>query len=409
MKNHILMAMCFWFGLSAAHAQDNKQLSPISLTLSQAVDVAWQRAISAKEASGLVNRQTAEKIAAQRYWAKSPSIELSRREDRHQTNSGAQETEIGISVPIWLWGQRKAQNDLATSSLDKAKLNLAAVRLHIAGEVREAIWALNEAEANYEQITFLLQNLSSVLHDVDRRVKAGDLARSDSMIAQSEQLAALSSQSEAALQLKAQKSRWATLMGSALPLATQVSAELPHANSSISNHPFFLLATQATDEARKKLSLAEISKRDTPELKFGMRQDISAKSLPSQKSLQIALRIPLGSADRHLPVLAAALSELEVASAQEMRTLEYLMSEHQLAKEGLSNANLQLQSAKQRSDLLTERTQLIEKSFKAGETSLPDYLRAMSMSTSAQNAYQRQIIKTHLAIARFNQSLGVTP
>jgi outer membrane protein TolC len=100
---------------------------------------------------------------------------------------------------------------------------------------------------------------------------------------------------------------------------------------------------------------------------------------------------------------------VEVTTTHEQRTRERIESEHELAKQALNIATQQLQSAKQRSDVLAERTTLIEKSFKAGETSLPDFLRALSLSSQAQSAYLRQVAKTHFATARFNQSLGVTP
>jgi outer membrane protein TolC len=140
-----------------------------------------------------------------------------------------------------------------------------------------------------------------------------------------------------------------------------------------------------------------------------MRQDISARNQPSQSSLIVGFRLPLGTSDRNRPLLTGALTDLEVAETQEQRTRERIESEHELAKGALAFAQQQLQSNKQRADLLNERTALIEKSFKAGETSLPDYLRAVLLSAQAQTAYLRQISKTHLAAARFNQSLGATP
>lgn len=407
MKSHIVMAMCLWLGISAAHAQDKQHTTTV--TLAHAVNSAWERAVAAKEASGQLRRADADRSAAQRLWAKSPSLEYSQRDNRHQADTGLKETEVGVVWPVWLWGQRNAQNALAASALTKADHNAQFVRLKVATEVRESIWLLKEAEAEYNEAVLLTETLTRLAEDVDRRVSVGDLARADSMVAHGERLAALALQSETSQKLSIARARWLNLTGLPKPLSTEAAAEQPASLKSAAEHPEILLAVQSADEAKKKLELAEASNRESPEFKVGMRQDISARNQPGQSSLIVGFRLPLGTSDRNRPLIAAALTDVEVAETQEHRTRERIESEYELAKQSLTFAQQQLQSAKQRADLLNERTALIEKSFKAGETSLPDYLRAVSLSAQAQTAYLRQISKTHLATARFNQSLGVTP
>ena len=407
MKSHIVMAMCLWLGVSAAHAQDKQHTTTVTLT--HAVDSAWERAVVAKEASGQLRRADADKSAAQRLWAKPPSLQYSQRDNRHQTDTGLKETEVAVVWPVWLWGQRNAQNALAASALNKADHNAQFVRLQIATAVRESIWLLKEAEAEYNEAVLLTETLTRLAEDVDRRVNVGDLARADSMVAHGERLAALALQSESSQKLSTARARWLNLTGLSTPLSTEAAAEQPSSLKSATEHPEVLLAIQSADEAKKKLELAEASNRESPEFKLGMRQDISARNQPSQSSLTVGFRLPLGTGDRNRPLLAAALTDVEVAEIQEQRTRERIASEYELAKQALTIGQQQLQSAKQRADLLNERTALIERSFKAGETSLPDYLRAVSLSFQAQTAYLRQISKTHLATARFNQSLGVTP
>jgi hypothetical protein len=52
---------------------------------------------------------------------------------------------------------------------------------------------------------------------------------------------------------------------------------------------------------------------------------------------------------------------------------------------------------------------LIDKSFRAGETALPEMLRALAAAASAESAYARQQIHHQLAIARLEQALGLLP
>jgi len=407
MKSHILMVMCLCLWGGVAPAQD-KQHTP-SVTLSQAVNSAWARAVVAREATGQLTKADADKSAAQRLWAKSPSLEYSQRDNRLQADTGLKETEVGVVWPVWQWGQRGAQNTLAASALTKADHNAQFVRLKLAAEVREAIWMTKDAEVEYGEAVLLAETLTRLARDVDRRVSAGDLARVDSLVAHGERLAALALQSEASQKLSAMLARWLNLTGLRTPLSTEAATEQPSALKSFIAHPELLLSIQSADEAKKKLELVEASNREAPELKVGMRQELAARTQPGQSTLIVGFRLPLGTSDRNRPLLAAALTDVEVSTTQEQRTHERIESEHELAKQALTFAQQQLQSAKERADLLNERTALIEKSFKAGETSLPDYLRAVSLSSQAQTAYLRQISKTYLATARFNQSLGVMP
>lgn len=407
MKSHILMVMCLCLWGGVAPAQDKQHTS--SVTLSQAVNSAWARAVVAREATGQLTKADADKSAAQRLWAKSPSLEYSQRDNRFQADTGLKETEVGVVWPVWQWGQRGAQNTLAASALTKADHNAQFVRLKLAAEVREAIWMTKDAEVEYGEAVLLAETLTRLARDVDRRVSAGDLARVDSLVAHGERLAALALQSEASQKLSAMLARWQNLTGLRTPLSTEAATEQPSALKSVIAHPELLLSIQSADEAKKKLELVEASNREAPELKVGMRQELAARTQPGQSTLIVGFRLPLGTSDRNRPLLAAALTDVEVSTTQEQRTHERIESEHELAKQALTFAQQQLQSAKERADLLNERTALIEKSFKAGETSLPDYLRAVSLSSQAQTAYLRQISKTYLATARFNQSLGVMP
>lgn len=407
MKSHILMVMCLCLWGGVAPAQDNQHTS--SVTLSQAVNSAWARAVVAREATGQLTKADADKSAAQRLWAKSPTLEYSQRDNRFQADTGLKETEFGVVWPVWQWGQRGAQNTLAASALTKADHNAQFVRLKLTAEVREAIWMIKDAEVEYGEAVLLAETLTRLASDVDRRVSAGDLARVDSLVAHGERLAALALQSESSQKLSAMLARWQNLTGLRTPLSTEAAAEQASALKSVIAHPELLLSIQSADEAKKKLELLEASNREAPEFKVGMRQELAARTQPGQSTLIVGFRLPLGTSDRNRPLLASALTDVEVSTTQEQRTHERIESEHELAKQALTFAQQQLQSAKQRADLLNERTALIEMSFKAGETSLPDYLRAVSLSSQAQTAYLRQISKTYLATARFNQSLGVMP
>lgn len=62
-----------------------------------------------------------------------------------------------------------------------------------------------------------------------------------------------------------------------------------------------------------------------------------------------------------------------------------------------------------RAALMRERAQLIAKSFQAGESPLPELLRALGAAAQADTASARQQAAVQLARDRLQQALGQLP
>ena len=157
------------------------------------------------------------------------------------------------------------------------------------------------------------------------------------------------------------------------------------------------------------MELVRRSRRDAPELTVGLRQDVPGRAEASQGSLVVGLRLPFGTDDRNRPLEAAALSELDVAQTHEQRLRERVDSEIAAARDALRSGQAQLDTETTRGRLLRERAALIDKSFRAGETPLPDLLRALAAAAQADSAAARQTAALGLARARLQQTLGLLP
>jgi outer membrane protein TolC len=140
-----------------------------------------------------------------------------------------------------------------------------------------------------------------------------------------------------------------------------------------------------------------------------MRQERPGQGAGLQSSVVVALRVPLGGQVYQQPRIAAALGELDVAQTQVLRTRQRLTAEVILAQSQLSLSLAQLQAERERAQLLAERARLIDKSFRAGETALPEMLRALAAAVSAESALARQQINYQTAISRLEQTLGLLP
>jgi len=381
----------------------------VTITLRDALDAAWQRSVSARETDGQRRRAEADRATAGSFWAAPPSLEVIHRDDRLQSNAGKRETEIGVAVPLWLPGQRVARSDTAEAGVAQAQAAEQVARLRLAGELREAAWQLAGLQAEAAQADSQAQALKQLTDDVERRVRAGDLARADALAAQAEQLAASALQSDVRQRLQSARARWTLLTGlTAAPdlMATIVTDGAPAAAAA---HPELQLASQSTALAGKRVDLMRHSRREAPDLIVGVRQDVGGRGESSQGSMVVGLRLPFGTDDRNRPLEAAALTELDVAETQERRLRERLDSDAATARDGLRSAEAQLEAETTRAGLLRERATLIDKSFRAGETPLPDLLRALSAASQADSSAARQTAALGLARAQLQQTLGLLP
>jgi len=424
-------------------------------SLQEALAAAWQRSVAARENEGRRQRAQAEGEAAKPLWAGPPALEISHRNDRLQGHAGQRELEIGVSVPLWLPGQRAATASTAQAASAQAEAAEQAERLHLAGELREAAWLLLALEAEAAQATAHTLALRQLAADVERRVQAGDLARADALAAQAEHLAAAAQQAETGLRLQAARARWTLLTGLVAapdlgaghqaPVNDTVSERTSHkANarasekasergsekpsdhsvapgtamtpgvtqppaSHLEQHPQWLLARQTTTLARQRVELLRLSNRDAPELSLGLRQDIPGRGAGSQGSLGVALRLPLATEARNRPQQVQALTELALAEAQAQRLRERLDSDLTQAHQALQAEEARLRAEAERARLLRERAALIDKSFRAGESALPDLLRALHAAAQAGGAVSRQTAARGLALARLQQALGLLP
>ncbi|GCL64734.1 TolC family protein [Pseudaquabacterium pictum] len=160
------------------------------MTLRAALDAAWQRAVAARETEGQRRRAEADRAVASSLWAAPPSLALSHRDDRLHRAAGRRETEIGIAMPLWLPGQRTARAGTAEAAAALAQAAEQVARLRLAGDLRESGWQLAALQAELVQADTQAQSLKQLADDVERRVRAGDLARADALAAQAEHLAA---------------------------------------------------------------------------------------------------------------------------------------------------------------------------------------------------------------------------
>lgn len=374
--------------------------------MSQAIEAAWQRSLEASEAGGQQRLAQAEQAAAGAWLAAAPALELQQREGRRHSDS--RETELGLTLPLWRPGQRVMAGQAAQAEIDWAAAAEQAARWRLAGAVREAAAAVR-TQAAEAGLTGLRQGLLQRLSDdVARRVKAGELAPTDALAARADLAEAEAQDAEARQRLQALRSRWQLLTG--LVGLPEAAAEPPStATLRLDEHPELRLALQTLERARQRLALVQTQRDAAPELGLSWRQERPGQGAATQHSVALGLRLPFGGEAHSRPRLSAALAEQDLAYTLVQRSRERLGVELELARSQLLSSREQGRLGDERAALLRERAGLIMASFNAGETALPELLRALAAAAQAETSAARQQAAIGLALARLQQAAGTLP
>lgn len=397
MKRPIVIAAS-WLLAAASQAQ----------TLGAALEQAWSRhpqalAFSAREAEAHARADLAAGLTPT-----PPSLSLSNVSDRLNADAGKDAWELELAVPLWLPGQRAARAQEAGRAADEVTARRHALRLQLAGELREAWWALDSARQALALATQREAAARALEADVARRFKLGELARVDANLAQNERLAAEGETLDAESALRQAEQSYQTLTGADAPaqLTEETAAALPGTDAS---HPQLAAAQTLAQLAQARLKVAEQTRRDAPELALRLERERGDFNAPYAHSVGIKLTVPFSSGARVRQDTAAAQAESlqaegELALAQQRLTLEA-----ERARWALDVARQQLDKAQERRRVTADSLHLAEKAFVLGESDLSTLLRARLAMREADAFFNRQHSARLAGVSRLNQSLGVMP
>jgi len=377
----------------------------------QAVDAAWARSPLNVEAQGRQRVAQAARQVADSWLVAPPSLNVGQREGVSSTSRGERETELGVSLPLWRWDQRARSQASAAAETAWADASQQVARWRVAGLVREAAARVRLAQADLLQVDAQHQLLAKLAEDVARRVRAGDLAPSDELAAKAELLGWEAQNSQARWSLQAEMSAWQTLTGlTALPLAEPIAipGAVQATTDDLAGHPEAQLANLEVERARARVASASQLAGAAPELGVSWRQERANLGV-TQSSVALSMKLPLGTATHRQPQLAAALAAQDTALAEQAQTQRHLSAQLGLAQAHWANTQAQATTEQERARLLRQRGQWLQRSFAAGETALPDLLRALTAAAQAEAASARQQAALTQAWARLQHAQGLMP
>ncbi|QLF92415.1 TolC family protein [Pseudomonas sp. ABC1] len=383
-------------------------------TLQQAFEAAWALQPESASADAFEQASQARRKAAQSWLADGMSLELSTKGDQLNRNQGEREHEAGLAMPLWLPGERSRSGALADAQAQANGSRYAAARLRTAGEVRQQYWQWLLAAQLQSLASDRVEDARRLADDVERRVRAGEQAQTDRQQAQAALAQVELELSEADSTLEEARLQFQALTGSPLPARASsaiVAEASPDAEDerALASHPRLTELADQAEAAQRQAELAGVQSRGNPELRLtatNARDDSRARY---DQSLTLGLSIPLGSPSRQRAQRAQAEGEAIEALVQKQRQQELLGAELRASRLKLKAAQQRAEIAEQRASLLQSSRAAIEKSYRLGESGLPDRLRIEAEAREAS----RQAVIARLTLARENsmlrQALGLLP
>jgi len=345
--------------------------------------------------------------------AEQPLADAPRANVKYQTDLigsdlGYREWEGGVELPLWLPGQADSFAREAAGHSRLSEALEAARRLEISGEVRERLWAAAIAYAEADQARAARDSAQSLFEDVQRRVAAGELPRSDRLLAEKEVLAREQSLTQALSRAAEASLRFSRYAGAQPP--ADPAAETPAREEGWSaQHPQLRLAHWQVQRARAHRDRISRTAQEGPSLWLGGKTTRAVAGGDYDSSLGVEISLPLGAGAYRAPDLAEAEQLLTEALVEEAHSTLALEDAVSMARHELERTQTALQQTQRQRTLSDQSLALSRRAFELGETDLVRLLQAQQDALSARYEHQLSRLRHALAVARLNQALGVVP
>jgi outer membrane protein, heavy metal efflux system len=402
----IVVAVCAHVSVAGAQAPTFASTNaPLSLSEAFRVASAQQPWSSSREAREL--EQRSREALADSWLADAPTVGSG---VKTGNRDGLRELEFEISAPIAGGKRRSALLATARSESQSYRANVEQEKLKLAGQIRDAFWAVQLAASERDLANDEVQRAQQLAADSAKRTKAGEAARVDTLQADAAVQSVVGARIEAEQRFDAAKQALRALLGARSVAALSDAAETRSVSSgkAIDEHPTLLLATQSARLAQARLSEASAITHAAPTLSFTLANERTNNNA-SSTTARIGLSMPLGSAQRATPRIALAGAELAESQASVQLTRQQLEADLASAESAVAAVERRINALSERNRLANEVAELYAKAYRLGELDLPTRLRAEGERASANLGLSRARIELKHALSRVNQSLGLLP
>jgi outer membrane protein TolC len=379
-----------------------------SLTLTAVLEHAVQYSPDYSRILALHQESSALKERGESYLGGAPVISAAYTDDQPFNNNGYLQATSNLKLPLWNWGQREAGQRLGKLVEQTANAYPSALIWEVAGIVREALWTISLQHSRLEKAEQLLNIAHKRQTTIQRRVEAGDLARADLLLADSDVLAHQSFLKQAEAGFVDANVHYIRVSG-----LTQIPVEYKEQQSQRTaigeNHPAIEWRVNKVKRAQAQVKWTRTSGVAQSSINFGSTHERDERNNDIDNRLHVGISIPFGGGAHAAPEIAASNRELVEAMGQLEQLRRRLVHDLHEAEHSIGVDRARLEIALKRNSIAKQYLQMSNQAFQAGEIRLLDLLRIQKDSEAINLEALEAEISLQRGIARFNQAVGELP
>ncbi len=383
------------------------------VTLTSLADSIYKRLPEHNKEQALQQQINANTELSNAQFADPLSIDLRHQNDVIGSSDGLQEWETNLNMSLWLPGQKQQQQLLSDKLAAEMPAYKNQLRLKASAQVRELIWNVALAETAAKQSLQAWKTAQKLEQDVIARVKAGELAGTESLLANTNALEMRSQYLIKNAELEHAISSYQHITSeTALPSnydETLAAVSQQHHADVVVNqdHPSLMMLDQRINTLRTRQDLAQFEGAVRPHVSVGVRRERGNRSESFDNSFGVGISFALDDKVYRQPAVAAAsvaLADVEVARQQLERQLNISLFS---ALHDLETKQKQLILIKEQNDTTQRYLAMQQRAFDLGEIDLVSLLRSQSLANESQNRMQASEIEVKRLIAMVNQAIGI--
>ncbi|MBF4988014.1 TolC family protein [Methylophilus sp. 14] len=406
MISHVTPAMAEGMANLASDHEDTVAANPrLSLheVLQQVVAIHPQQSLLAAHQQMVQARRT----MANSWLPQAPSVGFSHQNDALMSNRDEREWQAQVQIPIWLPGQRQARSQVASLADDSLSQDRAGLQQLAADLLRNAVWDIAMRRNDVGLADARRNTMRSLSEDVQKRFKAGEVAKLEVMQVDQETLQAERLRVTAHAELMHAQFRYQQLTG-----LNEIPAKLEESLSTREDYadsPYWQAAQAKVKLAEGQRDLTMIEQRQNPQLTLSTRTIQGGFDYAYNSSMGVAINIPLQSEVQRAPLLANAEQNIGDARTQLETLRRQLENNLHEAEHNLHVSRQELTLIQQQQAIATENASLARKAYRLGELDLNQLLRLQLLAFEAERSLSSQQLQVQWNIAKYNQAVGVLP
>lgn len=381
------------------------------LSLPQLVDVTLEKYPDAQWLLSLENEANAIKQRGDS-WTSAASQAFYRFQEASSLHLHYNDATVQIS--LWNIGQRDANQRIGDKAQVDSTMQAAATKWRVAGLVRGALWDISLQELRLQQVKMELAVTEQLAKDVKRRVQAGDLAETDSLLAQTEVLQKRSVLTLAEAEVMHARKRFSSITQS-VNIPANFHEVLTAQKEIEPTHPALQAINSQIERKYAELEALQLVGSGQSSVVMGISSDRYSKGKGgvevsnNMESLNIGVTVPFGGEAHLAPQVAAMNVELSKLRTERDQLVRDLEQAHHEAEHNLQVNQAELIITNELKTVAEKHLKMTQLSFLVGEIDLIDLLKIQSQTQLAiLNAKERTVI-VQRDFALYNQAVGVLP